>query len=74
LSPQPKRLIIRQLADALPHKAFPCKSDKTWAAKSCPTLFAHGHRFSKYCYALQPHKPPSFCLISPEAALLTNTE
>jgi len=27
--------------------------------------------YGKICYALQPHRPPLFCLISPEAALLT---
>jgi hypothetical protein len=36
-------------------RPLPCKSAKTWAAKSCPTSFAHGLRFSKYCYALPAH-------------------
>jgi len=27
---------------------------------------------AKTCYALQPHRPPLFCLLSPEAVLLAD--
>jgi len=57
--------------------SLPCKSRKTWAAifllccryalSLCPSV--------KICYALQLRtRPPSFCLLSPEAVLLTGKE
>jgi hypothetical protein len=50
---------------------LPCKSGKTGAANLCPTIVRAFHFFRKVCYALQPHWPPLFFLISPEAARLT---
>jgi len=59
---------------SLPHRPLPCKSGKTWAAIFLPCCrYAPGFCPSvKICYALPLHtRPPSFCLISPEAVLLT---
>jgi hypothetical protein len=56
----------------LPHGPLPGKSGKTGAVFICP-CFAQCHRFSKTYYALLPHRPALFCLISAEAYLLTGS-
>jgi hypothetical protein len=66
-----KNQVIRWLADSLRSWPLPRKSGKTWAAKSCPTSVRSWPSLRKFRYALQPHSPTLFCLISPEAALLT---
>jgi len=37
----------------------------------CPAIRTRSPNFSKILMPLQPHCPPSFCLISPEAGLPT---
>ncbi len=56
-------------------RPLPCKSGKTGAAIFLPiALPLKAYAAVKICYALPRTRPPSFCLISPEAVLLTGTE
>jgi hypothetical protein len=48
-----------------------CKFDKTWAGNLLRPDVAQGRHAANISYALQPHRPPLFCCISPEAVLLT---
>ena len=53
--------------------AIACNSDKTWAGNFCgQSVRSRPHTLQKFRYALPLHTmPPSFCLISSEAVLLT---
>jgi hypothetical protein len=54
-------------------KPLPCKSGKTWAAvfsRRYRSLLALASVKSRYALPLRT-RPPSFCLLSPEAVLLT---
>jgi len=69
----PKRLVSRNAS--VPHKAISCKSGKTWAGKVCGHSAHTGPCIAKISYALPLRtRPSSFCLISPEAVLLTGKE
>ena len=58
--------------DGEPVKPYAGKVSKTWAATNYPTLCStKASPFVNYCYALQPHRPPSFCRLLAEAVLPT---
>jgi len=57
---------------SLPPRAFALQIRQNDGLQNLALLsFAQSPRFSKYCYALPAHGPALFCLISPEAFLLT---
>jgi len=58
---------------SLPHRPLPCKPGKTWAGKVCGHIAHTASCAAKISYALLRARPPSFCLISPEAVLLTGS-
>jgi hypothetical protein len=57
----------------LPHKAFALQIRQNHGLQLfCATSFAHFPALQqKLAMPLQPHRPPSFCPLSPEAYLLT---
>jgi hypothetical protein len=66
-----KNQVIRNAS--LPHGLLPCKSGKTWAAaflRRYRSLMPLASVKSRYALPLRT-RPPSFCLISSEAVLLT---
>ena len=56
---------------SLPHMAFTPANQAKPGLQNLALLRSHIARLRKFRYALQPHRPPLFCLISPEAARLT---
>ncbi|WP_462228662.1 hypothetical protein [Mucilaginibacter sp.] len=62
---------IKSAERLLAHKATALRPVKTWAANSCPASPRSTQPSANICYALQPHRPTLFYLLSPEAYLLT---
>jgi hypothetical protein len=59
---------------SLPHGPFPCNQPKPRAAILCATVIRSFPSFGKVCLCpFLRSRPPLFCLISPEAGLLTGS-
>jgi hypothetical protein len=56
---------------SLPHQALPANQAKPRAVKFCSTAFALANASANITMPLPHSFPPLFCLISPEAVLLT---
>jgi len=72
LDPKVTKKSSQQALASLPHYGLcPANQAEPGAGVFCPAIRTRHPRFSKILMPLQPHYPPSFCLISAEAGLLT---